>query len=498
MENDDLLFGVLNTSILELPIKEQIEEIGKSVENYSYSELNPPHFTKLFTYLVKEYSTCANMPALSRLAEILGNIAGYKLGMNVRNVLTVADKIMITLLASTDKTCIASAVNFYRKAARVIGPRFVIRDFIKPNYKNVSIQTGISILVHQLLIDFQSFPWESDDFEGWVYPLSAIPGVGYQLVTSIKNVVPDFDDYDKELVKRPPSVPLKGAAGVSTPVFDKPPPLPPNSARPSFPRLLPRRFAKGESSVFQLTERQTAVREFIDQPFGPADKVQDILNDAIRDMGSKEWEDRSAAYNTMRRILRYEDSLINSDNMHNIVSATIEDIESTRAALALSALSLLQETITTKAADMELEIGRVVPVIVKRFSKSAQFFEQALSEFMDVMISNITPKRFVSLMVASGDSRSSKVQTAIAKYIRNSLRRCTEEGEKLFRKNSKDIEDLVVLVSKLLSGSLKSTRDAAKDCVSLLSTIYGESFANIVQKALPEGTDASKFLRATV
>ena len=490
--DDDLLFGILDPTIFDDSIEEQIARVEDSVENYSYSEVNPPHFTKCFTFLVKQFSQCKDVLILSRLADILGNIAGYKLGMNVRNVLTVADKIMMTLLCQTDKTCIASAVNFFRKTARVVGPRFVFTDFIRKHAKNTNAGTGIAILVHQLIIDFPKFKFELEDFDGWVYPLSAIPGVGYQLVSAIRGILPEFDDYDKDAIKRPPSVPLKSLNQSA------PPPLPPNSARPTVcPRLLPRRIStRTDGSVFQLTERQTAVREFVDQPFQPGEKPGSLLEASIPKMVSKEWEDRSESYNTVRRIMKYEPDIITDDTVHSIVTATLDDIESPRAALALSAMGLLQETVNAKADDMELEIARVIPVVMKRFAKSAQFFEQALTEFMNIAVRKISPKRFVSLMIINGDTKSPKVQTAVAEYTRNSLHRCVNNNEKLFRKNSKDLNDIIVILNKLVNASVKSARDPAKECVSLLSTIYGDSFATIVQKALPDGRAAADFIRS--
>lgn len=495
MGENEPIFGVLDPKILDLPVAQQITTMHDAIDNYNYSETPQPHFVKLFSFIIRQYQQITELDLVEKLSEILGNIAGYKLGLNVRNVINLPEIFMMKLLSSNKKEYIASAINYYRKISRVLGPRFVLQNFARPYSSNNSIQTGVAILIHQLLCDFPKFKFTSDDFNGWIYPLTSLPVIGFQLVQSIQKIVPEFDDYDKVSIIRPPSVPFPNSVSIPSRTPKKSPSKAPMTARPSpLPRLLPRNSIKNPSIMYQLTDRQKEAREFIDKDFDKNENVETIFKNCMKNVSSEEWEERSNSYNTLKRIIRYHPEAVDYESIHIFVGSVLEDIESPKSALSLSALSLLSESVEKKSSDMELEFGRVLPYVLKRFAKCAQFFENALNEFCKVSVRCISPKRIVSILMSQVDMKSPKCQSVVSSMIRDSIRKSKENNELVFRKNSKDLNDLIIALYKLLQGSQKTVRDPAKESVKLLSAIYSDSFIQSVQK-VSDVKDLSLFMQ---
>jgi hypothetical protein len=137
-----------------------------------------------------------------------------------------------------------------------------------------------------------------------------------------------------------------------------------------------------------------------------------------------------------------------------LVTAALEDANTQRAALFLAMIAGLEEAFRVRSRTMEFELPRIMPVILKLHQRTAQFLEEALAKCFKAIVSTIPPRRFVSLLLVNSDSKSPKVQTAAAKYCRESLHRCVQEKERLFLKNSNEAADLVKMIWKFLSGSI--------------------------------------------
>ncbi|EAX86524.1 hypothetical protein TVAG_341810 [Trichomonas vaginalis G3] len=517
MGENELIFGILDPKILQSPISLQPGLISSAIDNYAYSDSIPPHFVKLFTFITKQFQEINDLTVLHKIADILGNIAGYKLGMNARNVIAICENIMIRLLCSNDRNHISSSINFFRKVARVIGPRFVFQNFISKNVDNSSAILGISILSHQLIADFPSFPFTIDDFQGWIFPLFKVQSIGPELVRLIKLRIPDFDYSDISFVSRPLTVPISSSSppNQSNATFHQATPKkcpvhPPKTARPSpLPKLYPRGSAprvsiicderrppktaqrqsqlqlKDTSIIYKMTGRQKEVREFVDNPFNEEEDVQTIYSKSITNVSSEDWELRSQGYNNLRRILRYSNETFSSDDIHKVVTQSLVDIDSVKSALCMSSVSFLSEIVDVKSGEMESEIGKIIPILVKKVSQCGQFLEKSLEAFFEICVNKINGRKLVKSVISPlSQNKSPKSQLCCMKLINDSIKKNYSSGDILFPKNSNDLGQILNLLVRFSEGSTQEVRDSAKKSLRILSSMYSDSFQQIVQKAL--------------
>lgn len=535
-----LAFGLIDENKLSLPYEQLINEIDDAVAMFSYSPQTPPDFLGFFQYLTSYFQDCEEPAILEKLTESLSSIAGYKLGLRVAEVFLLAQNIILKLLANPNINSMKTAVDYARKVSRVIGPRIVIKKFIVPNVNNIPCQRGLTIMATLAITDHPKFSFVNDDFnKSWVGPLSEVVGVGPRLISAIKSKLPNYDDAECNdiPIKRPPSVPVKFSyikemKKQETPTeneTNKNRLQPPKSARPPLPpRILSRPKVTNTSSdntssiMYQMTNRQQQIREFVDEPFENADEINGSFSNYLQQcrsfLKSSDWEERSAAYNQSKRILRYSTYSFTDDDIHQLVTVAVEDVSSQRAALSLSAVGAISEAFSQAPGVMIYELGRILPVLIKLHQKNAQYFENALGSCFQVIIENMPPKRFLSVLIQNCDTKSSKVQSAVSRYIRTSLEKVIKyqtepsqspsslkrkagsrsnsailsSSEKFFTKKSDDLRTLISVLSKLLKGAAAETREAAKDSVRLLSEIYGDSLYQIVDSVL-QPRDTAEF-----
>lgn len=492
-----LEYGLIDTKKLGLPLPQLLTELEACVAEFSYNFAHPPDFQSLFVFVSMTYAECDDLELLTRATDLIANIASYKLGVYVADIFTQPVPIILKLLSSHSVTHLKSAVDYFRKIARAIGPRVVIEKFLEPHTDDEDAQRGLAIIAHQIILDFPDFPFVASDFGDWAVTLSSVVGAGPRLANLVKERV--RIDVGNVPVGRPPSVPV-AASHSGNQILEtlaKKPPVPhPKSAKPVIPRrILGKKPDSDQSVIFKMTNRQQQVREFIDEPFGRKEKVSELVTQMRDGIANKEWEERSASYNQARRLIKYASKDVSDDDIHCLVTAILDDISSPRAALALSAIGALEEAFERKPDTMEFELARVISVMMKLHQKTAQFFEAALSHCFESIVQVMPPKRFVSVLMANGETRSTKVQSAIARYLRDSLQKCVDTGEKLYAKNSNDVTELVKFIYKLMSGAATETRDAAKAAARCMSEIYGDGFSGIVSHAL-ETRDSSEFLRS--
>lgn len=538
-----LAFGLIDEDKLNLPYEQLIHEIDDAVAMFSYSPSEPPDFLGFFQYLTSYFQDCEEPAILEKLTESLSSIAGYKLGLRVAEVFVLAQEIILKLLANPNINSMKIAVDYARKVSRVIGPRIVIKKFIVPNAHIIPCQRGLTIMATLAITDHPKFSFVKEDFnKSWVGPLSEIAGVGPRLITAIKSKLPNFEcGTECEEIKRPPSVPVKFNFIKDIQKQEKKVEneetknrlQPPKSARPPLPpRILSRPKASNTNSdnslsvMYQMTNRQQQIREFIDEPFDNTDETSNssfsnYLQQCRTFLKSSDWEERSAAYNQSKRILRYSTDSFNDDDIHQLITIAVDDVSSQRAALALSAIGAVSESFQKVPTVMVYELGRILPVLIKLHQKNAQYFESALNGCFQSIIENIPPKRFLSVLIQNCETKSSKVQIAVSRYIRASLEKVIKNqqepsqppprvtkmkngsrsssamissSEKFFTKKSDDLKTLVSVISKLLKAAASETREAAKDSVKLLSDIYGDALYQIVDSVL-QPRDASEFQR---
>lgn len=539
-----LAFGLIDQDKLNLPYEQLIHEIDDAVAMFSYSPSDPPDFLGFFQYITSYFQDCEEPAILEKLTESLSSIAGYKLGLRVAEVFLLAQNIILKLLANPNINSMKIAVDYARKVSRVIGPRIVINKFIVPNVHIIPCQRGLTIMATLAITDHPKFTFVKEDFnKSWVGPLSEVAGVGPRLMDAIKSKLPNFDGGaecgDIPQLKRPPSVPAKFSFIQNIQKQEKPVEneenknrmQPPKTARPPLPpRIISRPKATNTnsdnvlSSMYQMTNRQQQVREFIDEPFENTDEISSSFSNYLQQcrsyLSSTDWEERSAAYNQSKRILRYSTDSFTDDDVHQLITIAVDDVSSQRSALALSAIGAVSEAFQQVPGVMVYELGRILPVLIKLHQKNAQYIENALNNCFKSVIENMPPKRFLSVLIQNCDSKSSKVQIAVSRYIRSSLEKVVANqqepqqpsrvtrvkngsrasssmlasSEKFFTKKSDDLKTLITVISKLLKAPASETREAAKDSAKLLSNIYGDSLYQVVDSAL-QPRDAAEFQR---
>jgi hypothetical protein len=462
-------YGVLDPATLTLPHHELLSSLRKSLANFSYNSSAPPDFRSLFTFLVHTFSECDDLNLLQSLLETLSSIAGYKLGICIADIFTQVTPIVIRLLGSGIVLHVKVSVDYFRKIARAIGPRLVLAEFVAANSNCQSIQRGLAIITYHIVVDNPEFHFADSDFGDWINPLFAVSGVGNRL----REVIQCGDAF------RPPSVPVRQIPKIAD---DDEKHIPQTQcARRSHPSLLQQSFSSVTSC---LTPRQQNVREFVDVPFPTDEKMGAVVSRIRAGLTSSDWEERCTSYWTMKRLLRYSADALSDDDVHMFVTALLDDVGGSQTALVLAALSALEEAFRCKAASMEFELGRIIPPMLPLHQKTAQFFEAALGQCFAAMVQTISVKRFLTVMVANGDVRGTKVQSAIARCVLAALEKRKETGEKIFAKASDEAADLVRLVSKLAAGAVKETRAAAARTTKLLAEYYADEFPRIVQRAL--------------
>ena len=497
----ELAYGIIPKKYLHLPYDQFLVAIENSIAEFSYSPNFKSDFLGFFKFLIAYYEDCDDIDILRKLVDSLSSIAGYKLGISVGEVFALAEKIVLKLLSSTNVNNLKSAVDYFRKVSRVIGPRAVIQDFSIPIIDKEQCHRGLAIIAHQSIADNPKFKFNKADFGRWVNVLAGVIGIGPRLINAIKQVFPSLEGFDNVQTGRPPSVPVKfnlTQMKQMEPVGR--PPLPhPNSARPTVPkRLFPRKETMTNSKeppsiMYKLTGRQQQIREFVDQPFGEDDPpINEYFQQCKAGIQDTDWEERSASYNQFKRILRYANDILMDDDYHLLVTCVMDDVSSQRAALALSSIGALVEAFVQNPQTMTLELGRILPIILKLHQKTAQFFEEALNGCFQTIIDSIPPKRFIALIVANSETKSVKVQVATSNYIEMSLHKALKIGDTLFPKKSNEIRALVKLLNKLLNAPVAEAREPAKQSIHYIRQIYGNSLHAIVENAL-EPQDSLEF-----
>ena len=514
-----LAFGILQNQFLKLQPDEFINIIEETLDRYSYDPTISPDFQGLFMFIVQKFELTEDIDLLARAVSVLSNIGGYRLGISVAPLLELISPLTIRLLSDNKVDFVKSGVDFYRKAGRILGPRYIFKSFIEPNTHNESIQRSLAIIVHQLINDNPKFDFIPDDFGDGIKSLTSASSIGPKLASTIRQrvYIPEFDSI--ELVEpRPIPIPRKinnrnsynalftqNSKDTSNDCDDSPQsPLFPTSSSPAslfskmksqYSRTMPLR-PNTHGPVFQLTQRQQQVRKFNDSPFDESENIREIISSVRNGISSKEWDDRCSAYNLARRVLKYSTDSFTDDDVHEIVTASLEDVVNVRAALAMASIGALEELFLNKGEVMELELARILPVLLKLHAKTAQFFESALQHCCDVIVESIPSKRFCSVMISIGESKSPKVQAAIANLYCSSITKCNENKEKFFSKLSDELIYLIKTVNNMLNGSSPQIRQSARNIVCQLYLFYGEDLTKAVKKIL-SGNDANQFLQNT-
>lgn len=480
-------FGFVETPTLLLEPKDMIPALNRSLTRFSYDFQRPPDFRGLFEFIVSKYTSCTDPDIVQGAIDILANVAGYKLGVNVADIFATVKDMIVTLISSHSLSHLKSAVDYFRKVSRALGPRAVINAFIAPNSGNAAAQRGLAVIAHQIMTDSPGFNFLDSDFGSWVDDLSNSSG-GQRLSATIAGIRQKCASCENDRLTMTAPIPTS-----STPVR----PLRPTRAIPH--RLTRENRGSSGSICYSMTQRQQSVRNFVDEPYPEASAAFAAAADASRmrdGVGATDWEDRSAAFNTAKRLLRYAPGNMSDDDVHAFVTAAIEDVGNQRAALALAAIGALEEGFRKKGSSMEFELGRVAPVLMRLTQKTGQFFEEALDKCFEAMIGGIPAKRLLGVLI-KGDLKSSKVQAAIARYCRDALQKCVTGNERMFAKGSAEITELVEFLFKMLTGASPGARDAARDAARLLSSIYGDDMSAIVSGAL-EPRQANEFMKVAL
>lgn len=508
-----LAFGILQNHQLSLHSEEFIGIIEEALECYSYDPKQLPDFQGLFKFIVQKFESVDNNELLTRAVSVLSNIGGYRLGILVAPLLDLISPLTIRLLSDSKIDYVKSGVDFYRKVGRILGPRYIFNSFIEPNARNEPLQRSLAIIVHQLINDNPKFNFIPDDFGDGIKSLANIEGVGPRLASTIKQRVdiPEFDNiepidfqplpvprktnrssYNFTITQSPkdnfdnsPQPPLLPVGSIPTSLFTK--------VKPNYSRTMPLR-PNTHGSAYQLTQRQQQVRKFNDTPFDEDESIREIVISVRNGIGSKEWDDRCTAYNLARRVLKYSTDSFTDDDVHQMVTSALEDVVSVRAALQLAAIGAIEELFLNKSEIMELELARVLPILLKLHLKTAQFFESALQHCCNIVVETMPSKRFCSILISIGESKSQKVQTAVANLYFCSISKCNENKEKFFSKASDEFIYLIKIVNKMLNGISPPIRQSARNIAHQLYILYGEDLTKAVQKTL-SGNDVNQFIQ---
>ncbi|OHT02776.1 hypothetical protein TRFO_29962 [Tritrichomonas foetus] len=543
MQNhEDLLYGLLPFDQANLPHAEMISAIEKILHNYSYSDQIMPDFPGLFKFIVTKYEKITDSSILSRVMTVLSDIGGYRSGISIAKLIHLVEPISIRLLSEQNVSYVKVAVDFYRKIGRITGPRFIFKTFIEPNSNNEAILRSLTIIVIQSINDSPNFDFQPDDFGEWVKSLGSVVGVGPRLLQTIKSRVGDIAEFDNipdlplpnlnVSTNSPFNSPLTPNIG-STRIFspnnsnlspaanipsspnqsnnvsfspigsdsNSPSTLLNSSSRSKFSRTLPPGFHQAnkgrpntQNPVFQMTPKQQQVRKFNDSPFDEDQDMNEVVRTVRTGIKSKEWDDRCSSYNLSRRILKYSTSSLNDDDIHELVTTILEDITGSRAALSLASIGALQELFIRKTEEMEFELARVLPVLLRLHAKTAQFFETPLSQCCSIVVNTMPSKRMCSVLLSNGESKAPKIQAAIAKLYCDSLIKCNEKHERFFSKTSDEFGDMIKTVNNLLNGSTHPTRQSAKEAVHQLYLLFENDLLKYVPKFLNDH-DANQFLQ---
>lgn len=523
MSNDSskLAFGIIQNKLLNLQPDELIGCIEKKLECYSYDPKIQTDFKGLFKFIAQRFESVENNEIVMRAVSVLSNIGGYRLGISVASLLELISPLTIRLLSDAKVEYVKSAVDFYRKVGRILGPRYIFNSFIEPNTGNESMQRSLAVIVHQLINDNPKFDFLPEDFGDGIKNLSNLVGVGPRLANSIKQRV-DIAEFDNiEPVDQIP-IPLprkhnRNSLNQMISLKSKetddcenhlPPKLLTQSSSPNslftkmksqYSRTLPLTSSTRPNThgpIFQLTPRQQQIRKFNDSPFEESENIREIVNSVRRGITSKEWDERCSSFNLARRVLKYSTDSFNEDDVHAIVTASLEDVVGVRAALSLSAIGAIEELFINKTEVMEMELARVLPVLLKLHAKTAQFFESSLQQCCDIIVNSMPSKRFCSVMISIGESKSPKVQAAMANLYCKSITKCNENKEKFFSKASDEFVNIIKIVNNFLDGSLSPIRESGRDIIHQLYLLYEDDLTKAVHKTLV-GNDANRFLQHT-
>jgi hypothetical protein len=202
-----LKFGVLRSEDLRLPHAEFIDCLRSNIATFSYDLRHPPDFQSHFEFVIGHFSDCDDLDLLKDAIELLGHIAGYKLGVSVIHIFTAAAPMALRLLESPAISHTKSSVDYYRKISRAIGPRLVLSSFVAPNSPNRAHQRGLAVIAHQCISDNPEFPFDESDFRGWIDDLISVGGVGPRLRALIQERIVNIDFIAPKPDTRPPTVP---------------------------------------------------------------------------------------------------------------------------------------------------------------------------------------------------------------------------------------------------------------------------------------------------
>lgn len=521
--SNKLAFGILQNHTLNLKPDKLIDHIEKRLNCYSYDPHIITDFEGLFKFIIEKFEGVDRIDLLSRAVSVLSNIGGYRLGITVAPLIDLVSPLTIKLLSNSQVEYVKIGVDFYRKVGRILGPRYIFTRFIAPNIEDESIQKTLAIIVHQLITDNPNFEFTNDDFGEWIKTLIKLDGVGPRLSSTIKQYVNISDnenfepDMDEDTIAIPRKMSNRNSYNVlfsqnlnlnnkRSTEYNLPPqpPLVTNSSTPtslftkmksSYSRTMPMR-PNTHGAAFQLTQRQQQIRKFNDSPFEEDESVREIVVSVRNGMKSKEWDDRCTAYNLARRVLKYSTDSFNDDDVHEMVTFILDDVVSVRAALQLAAISAIEELFLNKTEEMEIELARVLPILLRLHSKTAQFFEAALSQCCNIVVLSMPSKRFCSVLLAIGESKSQKVQAASADLYCKSITKANENKEKFFSKTSDEFIYLIKIVNKMLNGVSPQIRESARNIVKQLYVFYGDDLEKAAQKNLSEN-DVNHFLQYT-
>jgi len=480
MDHPQKRFGIVEESIFRLPIADILTSIELIVENFLYDERCPPHFSKLFSYLVQTFLDCSDISLIHRCIELLSHIAGYKMGVNVYSYFKKPEAMVIKLLASVSNSHVRSAIDYCRKVSRVIGPSEVLKWIVIPNVSKAPLQRGLAIMAHQILLDFPKFPFTIENFEKWVQPISSVPNVGFQLINTISSRIPKFLENNKYAQIVIASKTSSSAQSIS------PPETPRDSSADG---LESRKHSHSTSSISMPGSNKIRVSRYKQRPFSPQTDVSTVINDSLQTISNGEWEEKCSAYNSFRRVYKFHPDMIKNELSHEFISGVVNDVPSQRSLLSTAAIGALSEFIKSMPNEIEPELGRVIPVLVGRFDKIAPAIEATLIECLSTLAIHISTKRLIPLLVENGEPQCNRSKIEVMNTIRKSLEKCTSK-ELPFRRNSSSLYDLISFIFLQLASQIPEVVEDSKRVSSILKNLYGNYYGTIVEKSL--GEDDSK------
>lgn len=192
----------------------------------------------------------------------------------------------------------------------------------------------------------------------------------------------------------------------------------------------------------------------------PLTNPKQELSEVLLQLRSDDWETNFDALSMVRRLAVHHSNIVDANKVHAIVAEIMKQMMNLRSSVSKNALLALDSMCATFSRDIDMEVEKLVPLLLKRCADSNSFVSESAITTLNTMVLKCSLVRVVAALGCHVNSKAVPIRREVARALHALI--MSQAGT---NPTTKDLSLILQLVGQGLADSHNEVRDIAKQTI---------------------------------